>query len=109
MSYLYLAIAIIGEVAATTALKSCDGSARIWPYATVVIGYGTALVLLSLSLRTIPVGIAYAIWAGCGTALVLLTSAVIHQQIPDHRALVGIALIAAGVAVAQSSSMHVSD
>ncbi len=109
MNYIYLAVAIVGEVAATTALKSCDGSGRVWPYAVVLIGYGTALGLLSLSLRTIPVGIAYAIWAGCGTVLVLLASAVLHRQIPDVPALAGIALIAAGVAVTQSSVMHVAD
>jgi small multidrug resistance pump len=109
VSYLYLAIAIVGEVAATTALKSCDGRTTLWPYLVVLIGYGTALGLLSVSLRTIPVGIAYAIWAGCGTALVLLASAVLHRQIPDYPALAGITLIAAGVAFAQLSAMHVVD
>jgi len=104
MSYFFLAVAILGEVTATSALKACDGFTRLGPSAIVVVGYATALLLLSLTLRTIPVGIAYAIWAGCGTALVVLAGTVLYGQTPDRAALIGIGLIIAGVVVIHTGS-----
>jgi small multidrug resistance pump len=109
MSYLFLAIAIVGEVAATTALKFCDGSMRPLPYGIVLVGYATALLLLSLALRSVPVCIAYAIWAGSGTALIVITGALVHRQIPDAIAALGIAMITIGVVVLQASAMSVHD
>ena len=73
MDYLFLGIAIISEVTATTAPKISDTFTKLVPSIIVVIGYGTALLFLSLTLRTIPVGIAYAIWAGVGTAFIAIT------------------------------------
>ena len=70
MGYWYLAIAIVAEVIATNALKAADGFTRLIPGAIVVIGYGIAFYFLSLVLKTIPVGTAYAIWAGAGIVLV---------------------------------------
>ena len=69
MAYIYLTAAIITEVIGTLALKASDGFSKFQPSAIVVAGYATAFFFLSRTLRTMPVGIAYAIWAGCGTAL----------------------------------------
>lgn len=95
----FLAIAIVAEVAGTTALKASDGFTRLWPSLIVVAGYSVAFFFLSLSLRYIPVGIAYAIWAGLGVVLIVLSSWLIYGQKLDLAAVVGIALIVAGVAI----------
>ena len=99
MAYLYLAIAILAEVAATSALKASEEFTRLVPSLVVVVGYGVAFYLLTLVLRTIPVGVTYAIWAGVGIILVALVGAVLYKQIPDPPALIGIGLIVAGVVV----------
>ncbi|MBP7658130.1 MAG: Qac family quaternary ammonium compound efflux SMR transporter [Pseudoxanthomonas sp.] len=98
-SWLFLAVAIIGEVAATSALKSSDGFTKLAPSAVVVVGYGVAFYFLSLALRSIPVGIAYAVWAGLGIVLVAGIAWLLHGQKLDAWALVGIGLIVSGVAV----------
>lgn len=99
MAYLYLAFAIIAEVAATTALKASEEFTRPFPSAIVVVGYGLSFYLLALVLRTLPVGITYAIWAGVGIVLVTLLGAIIYKQIPDAPALIGMGMIIAGVVV----------
>ncbi|NQU14131.1 MAG: multidrug efflux SMR transporter [Desulfobacteraceae bacterium] len=99
MGYLYLAIAIITEVAATSALKASQEFTKLIPSLIVVIGYGVAFYLLTLVLRTIPVGIAYALWAGVGIVLVAIIGAILYKQIPDFPAAIGIGLIVAGVVV----------
>ena len=99
MGYLYLAIAIITEVAATSALKASQEFTKLIPSLVVVIGYGVAFYLLTLVLRTIPVGIAYALWAGVGIVLVAIIGAILYKQIPDFPAAIGIGLIVAGVVV----------
>jgi len=101
LHYLYLALAIVAEVVGTTALKAADGFTRPWPSLVVVLGYGTAIFLLALVLQRIPVGIAYAVWAGLGIVLVAVAGAVVYRQVPDLPALVGIALIVAGVVIMQ--------
>src|SRR5437016_9762755 len=108
MDYLFLGIAIISEVTATTALKISDTFTKLVPSIIVVIGYGTALLFLSLTLRTIPVGIAYAIWAGVGTAFIAITGFFILGQSLDAAAIIGIALIVIGVVVINlySNSLH---
>ncbi|MDX1604859.1 MAG: multidrug efflux SMR transporter, partial [Candidatus Competibacterales bacterium] len=83
MVYLQLLIAIVAEVVATSALKATAGFTRLWPSLVVVVGYGCAFYFLSLCLRTIPVGVAYAVWAGLGMVLVALAGAVLYRQIPD--------------------------
>lgn len=98
-SWLFLAVAIIGEVAATSALKSSDGFTKLAPSAVVVVGYGVAFYFLSLALKSIPVGIAYAVWAGLGIVLVAGIAWLLHGQRLDAWALVGIGLIVSGVAV----------
>ncbi|GGG33027.1 DMT family transporter [Chelatococcus composti] len=97
--YLYLLIAIVGEVIATSALKASESFTRPLPALVTVIGYGVAFYCLSLTLRTIPVGIAYAIWSGIGIVLISLVGAVAFRQGLDLPALVGIGLILAGVVV----------
>ncbi|MFO7308901.1 MAG: SMR family transporter [Pseudomonadota bacterium] len=97
--YLYLLIAIVGEVIATSALKASESFTRPLPALVTVIGYGVAFYCLSLTLRTIPVGIAYAIWSGIGIVLISLVGVVAFRQGLDLPALVGIGLILAGVVV----------
>ncbi len=99
MNYLYLAIAIVAEVIATSALKASDGLSRLWPSLVVVAGYGVAFFCLSLTLRTIPVGIAYAIWSGVGIVLIAVAGWVLYRQVLDLPAIIGLALIIAGVLV----------
>jgi small multidrug resistance pump len=107
MGYIYLAIAILGEVIATSTLKNTAEFTQFWPSVVVVACYGTAFFLLTLVLRTIPVGIAYAIWSGLGIVLVTLAGAVFYRQIPDLSAILGIALIIIGVIVIQLFSTTV--
>jgi small multidrug resistance pump len=98
-SYLYLGIAIAAEVLATSFLKSAEGFTRLWPSVIVVIGYAIAFVCLSLTLRTIPTGVAYAIWSGAGIVLVSAIAWLFMGQRLDAPALAGMALIIAGVLV----------
>jgi small multidrug resistance pump len=99
MNWLYLMIAIVAEVIGTSALKASEGFTRLGPSAVVVVGYGTAFWCLSHALRTIPMGIAYGIWSGVGIVLISLVGFVVFRQRLDVPALLGLALIIAGVAV----------
>jgi small multidrug resistance pump len=99
MQWLFLSIAIISEVMATSALKSSNGFTQFWPSLIVVAGYAAAFFFLSLTLRTIPVGIAYAIWSGAGIVLITLIAWLVLGQALDGPAIVGLALIVAGVVV----------
>ncbi len=99
MGYWYLAGAIIAEVIATNALKASEEFTKLIPSCVVVVGYIVAFYLLSLVLRTIPVGIAYAIWAGLGIVLVGIVAAVWFKQFPDLPAVIGMILIILGVVV----------
>lgn len=107
-AYLYLAIAIVAEVAATTALKATEQFTKPLPTLIVVVGYGIAFYLLTLVLRTIPVGVTYAIWSGLGIVLVAIAGAAVYKQIPDLPALIGMGLIIAGVVVLNVFSRTVS-
>ena len=99
LPYLWLSLAIVAEVVATSTLKATEEFTRFWPSAVVVLGYSTALLGLNLTIRTIPVGIAYAAWAGLGTVLVALAGTVLYRQTLDAAAVIGIALIVIGVVV----------
>lgn len=101
MTFVFLTLAIVAEVMATSALKASMGFTRPLPSLLVVIGYGVAFYLLSLVLRTLPVGIAYAIWAGLGIVLVTLVGMVAFSEKPDLPAVIGISLIVAGVVTLQ--------
>lgn len=99
MVYLYLAIAIIAEVIATTALKASESFTKLLPSLLVVIGYGAAFYLMSLCLKSIDVGVTYAIWSGLGIVLITIAAAFVYHQIPDRWAILGLTLIVAGVLV----------
>jgi small multidrug resistance pump len=94
-----LAVAIVCEVIATAALKSSDGFTRLWPSVLVIAGYGVAFYALSIALRTIPVGVAYAIWSGVGIVGIALIGWLAFRQALDAPALIGIGLILVGVLV----------
>ena len=108
MNWLYLAIAIVAEVIATSALKASEGFTRTIPSTLVVIGYGVAFYMLSLTLRSIPMGVVYAIWSGAGIVLITLVGYFLFKQRLDLPALVGIGLIVAGVLVMQLFSKTTS-
>jgi small multidrug resistance pump len=99
LTYLYLFVAIIFEVVATTALKQADGFTRLAPSLVTVLGYALAFYFLALTLRTMPVGIVYAIWSGAGIILITAIGWVLFRQALDLPALVGMGLILAGVLV----------
>ncbi|MBD3895559.1 QacE family quaternary ammonium compound efflux SMR transporter [Halomonas sp. ML-15] len=101
MTYLFLALAIIAEVIATSALKASNEFTRLWPSVLVVVGYATAFYMLTLVLRTLPVGVAYAFWAGLGIVLVTLIGILLYGEVPDLPALLGLAMIIGGVVVIQ--------
>ena len=99
--HLYLALAIVAEVIATSALKASEEFTRLVPSTVVIVGYSVAFYCLSVCLRTIPVGVAYAIWSGLGVVLVTGLAWVIYGQKLDLPALLGLALIVAGVVTIQ--------
>ncbi|GEN28713.1 multidrug transporter [Halovibrio variabilis] len=101
MTFVFLVLAIVAEVIATSALKASLGFTRPLPSVVVVVGYGLAFYLLSLVLRTLPVGVAYAIWAGLGIVLVTLVGIFVFGEKPDLPAVIGISLIVAGVVMLQ--------
>ena len=99
MTYVYLIIAIAAEVVATTALKASASFTRPLPSLVVVVGYGIAFYCLSLVLRKMSIGAAYAMWCGVGIALITMLSFIIYKEKPDPAAIVGLVLITAGVVV----------
>lgn len=99
MTYLYLAIAIIAEVAATSALKASEEFTQLTPSIIVVVGYGLAFYFLTLVLREIPIGITYAVWSGVGIVLVAVAGFFLYKQTPDLAAIIGMGLIISGVVV----------
>ncbi|GIV70185.1 DMT family transporter [Caldilinea sp.] len=98
-AWLLLMGAIIAEVTATTALRASDGLSRLGPTLIVIVGYSISFYLLSLTLRTIPIGIAYAIWSGIGLVLITLSARFFFGQELDAPALIGMGLILAGVVI----------
>jgi multidrug transporter EmrE-like cation transporter len=103
-----LGIAIVAETIGTSAMKSSEGFSKLLPSVIVVIGYGVAFYFLSMTLKAIPVGIAYAIWSGVGIILISLVGWIMFGQKLDAPALIGITLIIAGVIVMNvfSKSTH---
>lgn len=98
-AYMYLSLAIVFEVIATSALKAADGFTKVGPSLLVAIGYAGSFYFFSIVLRTVPVGVAYAIWCGLGIVLVTLTGIVIYKQIPDFPAVLGMGFILVGVCI----------
>ncbi len=101
MGWIYLGIAIVSEVIGTSALKPSAGFTKPLPAAVVIVGYGVAFYFLSLTLHTVPVAVAYAVWSGVGVALITLIAWLAFGQRLDGFALLGIGLILAGVLVIQ--------
>jgi len=97
--WLFLSVAIVSEVIGTSALKASEGFTRLWPSLIVVGGYALAFYFLSLTLKAIPVGVAYAVWAGAGIALIALIGWLFFGQALDAPAIIGMGLIVAGVVV----------
>ena len=97
MQWLYLSIAILAEVIATSSLKAAEGFTRLIPSLIVVFGYGTAFYFLSLTLRTMQVGTAYAIWSGVGTVIISIVAWLLYNQKLDAPTILGMALIISGV------------
>lgn len=108
MKWIFLSIAIAAEVVATSALKSAEGFTRMLPSIIVIAGYGTAFLFLSLTLKSIPVGIAYAVWSGAGVVLISIIGYFLYGQALDGPALIGIACILAGVVVINLFSRSVA-
>jgi small multidrug resistance pump len=99
MHYVYLAVAIVSEVIGTTALQASNGFTRPIPSAIVVVGYAIAFYGLSITIKTIPVGLAYAIWSGVGIVLISAIGVIWLKQHLDVAAILGLSLIIAGVVV----------
>lgn len=97
--YVALFIAIIAEVIATSALKAANGFTNLVPSLIVLVGYCVAFYFLSLTLKTIPVGIAYAMWSALGILLVTIAGFFLYQQKIDLAGIAGLGLIIAGVCV----------
>ncbi|NKC50440.1 QacE family quaternary ammonium compound efflux SMR transporter [Ochrobactrum cytisi] len=97
--YAILAIAIVSEVIGTLSLKASEGFTRLGPSLIVVVAYGPAFYFLSMTLKSIPVGIAYAVWSGIGVTLVALIGWLVFGQKLDLAAVLGMGLIIAGVIV----------
>ncbi|WP_086980965.1 DMT family transporter [Vibrio aphrogenes] len=97
--WVFLGIAIVSEVIATSAMKSSEGFTKLVPSIVVISGYVIAFYFLSLTLKTLPVGIAYAIWAGLGIVLITAVAWFVHGQKLDLPAMLGLGLIIAGVIV----------
>jgi len=108
MTYLFLAIAIIAEVAATSALKASEEFTRLVPSVIVVVGYGVAFYFMTLVLRVMPIGITYAVWSGVGVVLVAIVGFFLYKQTPDIPAIIGMSLIVSGVVVIHVFSKTIS-
>lgn len=101
MHYVFLFVAVVGEVVGTSTLKATEGFTRLWPTLIVVIAYGVAFYFLSLSVERFPIGVLYAVWSGLGVVLIAVAGYVIYGDRLDLPAIAGLTLIIAGVATIQ--------
>jgi len=99
MSYVYLAIAILAEIIATSALKASAEFTKLYPSILVIVGYLVSLYFMMLVIRTIPIGITYAVWSGIGIVAVAIVSIFLYDQIPDLAAIIGMGFIIVGVII----------
>jgi small multidrug resistance pump len=106
MAYVLLAFAIVSEVAGTTALKFSNGFTRLWPTVGVAVGYGLSFYLLALTLRSVPVGTAYAIWSAAGTALIATIGILFLGESANVVRIGGIALVIVGVVILNLADAH---
>jgi small multidrug resistance pump len=109
MKWVFLILAIVAEVIATSALKYSEGFTKLIPSVIVGLGYATAFYFLSLTLKEISVGVAYAMWSGVGTVLIALVAYFVFKQKLDLPAIIGLILIVSGVIVINVFSKSVSD
>jgi small multidrug resistance pump len=107
--WLAISIAIAAEVLATSALKASQELTKLWPSLCVVLGYGISFYFMTLSLRTIPVGVMYAIWSGVGIVAISFIGWIVYKQYLDLPAIIGIALIVLGVVVINLFSKTVAN
>ncbi|MBY8870324.1 multidrug efflux SMR transporter [Micromonospora sp. PLK6-60] len=106
MAYVFLLLAIAAEVFGTSLLKATDGFTRLWPTLGVVVSYLAAFGLLAVVVRDIPVGVAYAMWSGLGTAAIVAVGAVFLGEPLSVTKLVGVGLVIAGVVVLNLGGAH---
>jgi small multidrug resistance pump len=99
MKWIYLGLAIVSEVIASSALRASDGFTRVGPTLALIVGYGVSFYFLSLTLRTIPMGIAYAVWSGVGVLLICMVGWLVFEQKLDLPAIIGLTFIVAGVVI----------
>lgn len=107
MAYVYLGLAIIAEVIATSSLRATEEFTKIGPTIIMIVGYGVAFYCMTLALRAIPLGITYAIWSGLGIVLVSIVGIVLYDEKLDLPAAIGMGLIIAGVVVINAFSKMV--
>jgi multidrug transporter EmrE-like cation transporter len=100
-SYLALAIAIVAEVIGTSGLKTSDGLSRMIPTLVMIVGYACSFYFLSLALRTIPIGLAYAMWAGSGVLLITVAGWIMFGERVEASVMIGLGLIIAGLIIVQ--------
>ncbi len=101
MPYLTLALAVLFETIGTSALQASQQFTRLWPSVLVVVSYGAAFYLLAMTLRFMPVGVVYALWSGLGIIFIALIGWIVFRQVLDVPAMIGLALIIAGIATIQ--------
>jgi len=97
--WIFLSAAIVSEVIGTSALKASEGFSRFLPSVVVALGYSSAFYFLSLTLTTIPIGVAYAIWSGVGIALITIIAWAVYGQALDTPAIIGLLFIVAGIVI----------
>lgn len=99
--YVLLVLAILAETAGTTALQASQQFTKVWPSVLVVVAYGVSFYLLALTLKYLPVGVVYAVWAGLGIVFIAAIGYVVFGQKLDLPAVIGTALIISGIVVIQ--------
>ncbi len=107
MNWIFLFIAIVAEVTATSALKAADSFRNFLPSLVVVVGYSVAFFFLSLTLKNIPVGVAYAIWSGVGIALISLIGFIWYKQTLNYPTILGIIFIIIGIIIINIYSKNI--
>lgn len=106
MAYVYLLVAIAVEVVATSLLKATDGFTRLWPTVGCLAGYAAAFALLALVVRQVPVGVAYAMWSGLGTAAIVAIGVVFLNESVSLTKIVGVLLVIGGVVTLNLGGVH---
>lgn len=99
MHYVWLILAIVAETLGTTALQASNQFTRLWPSVAVVLSYGVAFYFLALTLKSMPVGIVYAVWSGLGIVCIAAIGYVLFGQKLDLPALIGMGMILCGILI----------